>query len=83
MNVQYSKFLNKLYNINIANPVKLGLENINALYNLHGKPTHDIPIVHIAGTNGKGSVALKVAEVLRLSGLTTGIASSIFDSLRQ
>ena len=50
----------------------MGLENIIKMYDILQKPAYAIPTVHIAGTNGKGSVAVKIAEVLRLSGYRTG-----------
>lgn len=73
MNPKYSSYLQKLYQINVGNPVKLGLQNSIELYEALGKPTANTAIVHVAGTNGKGSVAIKVAETLRLSGYKTGI----------
>lgn len=33
-------------------------------------------VIHVAGTNGKGTVSLKVAEGLRLMGLRTGMFTS-------
>jgi len=35
-----------------------------------------IPFIHVAGTNGKGSVALKVAKILQHSGFKTGLYTS-------
>jgi dihydrofolate synthase/folylpolyglutamate synthase len=37
--------------------VKLGLENMRSLLRAAGDPHARLPVVHIAGTNGKGSVA--------------------------
>ena len=71
--IQYNSLLRKLYNINLLNPVKMGLDNANKLYKLFGEPVSDIPIVHVAGTNGKGSVALKIAQSLKLGGVRTGL----------
>ncbi len=39
-------------------------------------PLKGIPIVHITGTNGKGSVAVKIANSLTASGLRTGLYTS-------
>ena len=75
----YSSLLQKLYAINLGNPVKLGLENTLQLYKLLGKPTSQIPIIHVAGTNGKGSVCLKISEVLRQSGYKTGKFYTLYD----
>lgn len=56
--------------------MKLGLENIrNMLIDL-GNPHLQIPTIHIAGTNGKGSVASIIAKTLEKSGYKTGINTS-------
>ncbi|GMI01369.1 hypothetical protein TrLO_g1141 [Triparma laevis f. longispina] len=49
-------------------------ENENST-NATSAKTHNngIGIIHIAGTNGKGSVSYKIAESLRLSGYKTGL----------
>ena len=69
----YNTLLKKLYNINLLNPVKMGLDNARSLYKLFDNPMNNIPIVHVAGTNGKGSVALKVANCLKIGGVKTGL----------
>lgn len=56
--------------------IRLGLENIRELARRLGNPQHAFPSVHIAGTNGKGSVAAMVEGALRLSGLRTGLFTS-------
>lgn len=70
---KYSSILTQLYRINMYNPVKMGLDNTMTLYEHIGKPLDKIKVIHVAGTNGKGSVSLKVAECLRNSGLKTGL----------
>jgi len=52
--------------------IKLGLDNIRVLLAALGNPEHAWPSIHIAGTNGKGSVAAMVERALRASGLRTG-----------
>lgn len=69
----YTELLRELYQINMYHPVKLGLQNMERLYDLLERPLDDIPIVHITGTNGKGSVALKLARSLSARGLKTGL----------
>ena len=71
--MMYNSLLRKLYNINQLHPVKMGLTNAKLLYKLFGDPVDGIPIVHVAGTNGKGSVSLKIAECLKLGGVRTGL----------
>ncbi len=41
-----------------------------------GNPHLAFPSIHIAGTNGKGSVALKMAKALQFSGLKVGLFTS-------
>ncbi|TAF50146.1 MAG: bifunctional folylpolyglutamate synthase/dihydrofolate synthase [Oscillatoriales cyanobacterium] len=43
-----------------------------ALLDRLGNPHHRIPIVHVAGTNGKGSVCAAIASVLRAAGYRVG-----------
>lgn len=51
----------------------MGLDNARNLYKLFDEPVKNIPIIHVAGTNGKGSVALKLATCLKLGGVQTGL----------
>lgn len=69
----YPDLIRQLYKINMYNQVKLGLDNMIALNDKLGSPMTGIPIVHITGTNGKGSVAYKIARSLSNSGLRTGL----------
>ena len=69
----YTKALRQLYAMNEKNPVKLGLATSRKLYELLGMPLDQMLVVHVGGTNGKGSVSLKTAEVLRRGGLNTGL----------
>ncbi|MFK8183312.1 MAG: folylpolyglutamate synthase/dihydrofolate synthase family protein [Phormidesmis sp.] len=52
--------------------VDLGLERIEALLASMGNPHHNVPIIHVAGTNGKGSVCAYLASVLTAAGYRTG-----------
>lgn len=56
--------------------IKLGLENIRALCRALGDPQERFPAVHVAGTNGKGSVAAMLDAVLRGHGFRTGLYTS-------
>ena len=55
---------------------KFGLENISIVAAALGNPHLDIPCVHIAGTNGKGSTAAMLESILRAAGLRTGLYTS-------
>jgi dihydrofolate synthase/folylpolyglutamate synthase len=59
-----------------ASGIKLGLQNISALLDVLGQPHKNYAVVHIAGTNGKGSVAAGLAEILRRAGYRTGLFTS-------
>ena len=52
--------------------IKFGLENIRAILRAMGQPQNAYSSVHIAGTNGKGSVTAMVDSVLIAAGVHTG-----------
>jgi dihydrofolate synthase/folylpolyglutamate synthase len=52
------------------------LSNITALCKALGDPQHAAPVVHITGTNGKGSTAQMISRLLVASGLTVGTYTS-------
>ncbi|MDZ7316854.1 MAG: hypothetical protein ONB24_12070, partial [candidate division KSB1 bacterium] len=54
--VTYSEALNFL-DSRISLGWKLGLESMNAMLAELGRPQDNVQFIHIAGTNGKGSVA--------------------------
>ena len=56
--------------------MRLGLERIEALLAALGHPEAALRIVHIGGTNGKGSVAALAAAILQAAGLRTGLYTS-------
>jgi len=56
--------------------VKPGLDRICTLLGLMVNPQDRYLSIHIAGTNGKGSVAAMVESILRASGLKTGLYTS-------
>ncbi len=55
---------------------KPGLHRIRALCSALGDPQKELRFVHIAGTNGKGSIACMTASVLRAAGYKTGLYTS-------
>jgi dihydrofolate synthase/folylpolyglutamate synthase len=56
--------------------IKLGLEAMRSFLNKVGFPERRLRFVHVAGTNGKGSICAAVAEVLRLAGYRVGVYTS-------
>lgn len=55
---------------------KLGLHNITELLSRLGDPQDNLKFIHIAGTNGKGSVAAMTASVLTEAGYRVGMFTS-------
>eukprot|EP00624_Nannochloropsis_granulata_P004651 evm.model.NODE_33125_length_11953_cov_21.521376.4 len=71
---RYETLVRKLYQVNLYCAAKLGLENIQALHQASGSPLKQVPnIIHVGGTNGKGSVAFKLAKALEYSHIRTGL----------
>ena len=55
---------------------KLGLENPRRLAEAVGRPQDRLRFVHVAGTNGKGSVCALLESVYRAAGYRTGMFTS-------
>jgi len=55
---------------------KADLNNTIAICEILGNPQHKIKTVHIAGTNGKGSVSHYIASILQENGYKTGLYTS-------
>ena len=55
---------------------KLGLDNVRNLLEKLGNPEQDLKIIHVAGTNGKGSVSAMLHSVLVAAGWRTGLYTS-------
>ena len=56
--------------------MKLGLESTEKLMELLGNPQDELNIIHVAGTNGKGSICSFIAKVLEKSGYKVGLFTS-------
>lgn len=56
--------------------IKPGLSMINALLRAAGDPCKELRIIHVAGTNGKGSVCAMLGGALSAAGLRTGVYTS-------
>ena len=54
----------------------LSLTSMRELMALLGDPQRDVPVIHITGTNGKGTVAAMVTSLLQAHGLTVGTYTS-------
>ncbi|MEO8206148.1 MAG: folylpolyglutamate synthase/dihydrofolate synthase family protein [Chthoniobacterales bacterium] len=56
--------------------IKLGLENVWRLLDVLGNPQDELKFIHVAGTNGKGSVCAMTESILRAAGYRTGLFTS-------
>ena len=52
------------------------LERITRLTSAMGDPQHTYPVIHVTGTNGKGSTSQMITRLLMASGLTVGTYTS-------
>lgn len=59
---------------------KPGFQRIEALTKALGNPEKDLNIIHVAGTNGKGSVCNETCNILEAAGYKTGLFSSPYVS---
>lgn len=57
---------------------RLGLERMTRLLELLGNPQETMKVIHVAGTNGKGSVCRYLYTVLQENGYKAGLYSSPF-----
>ena len=72
---KYQKALKEIFDLQVF-AIKLGLDNITAICSYLDNPQEAYPVIHIAGTNGKGSTAFYLAQLLQAHGLKTGLYTS-------
>lgn len=58
--------------------IRLGLDNIKKLLDLLGNPQENLKIVHVAGTNGKGSTCSFISSILQEFDYKVGLYTSPF-----
>ena len=56
--------------------INLGLDRISSILDFLGKPQDNLKCIHVAGTNGKGSVCAIIASILNCAGIKTGLYTS-------
>ena len=73
----YPDSVSFLYTLgNEIKTAKLGLDAMRALMRELGNPQDKLRIIHVAGTNGKGSTCAMIEAGLRFSGFKTGLYTS-------
>jgi dihydrofolate synthase/folylpolyglutamate synthase len=75
VNTAYSAAIDWLFGTQYRG-VKLGLENVRTLLKALGEPQNALRFIHVAGTNGKGSVCAMVDSICRTAGIKTGLFTS-------
>ena len=77
--MEYKEALDYIHSLGVFGS-RPGLERIRELCRRLGDPQEKIKFIHIAGTNGKGSVCAMLSSVLRRSGLKVGLYTSPYIS---
>ncbi len=73
--MNYQETLAYLYGLERFGMV-FGLENISSLVQVLGNPHRDLKVIHVGGTNGKGSVSAMMASILQEDGYKVGLYTS-------
>lgn len=73
--MSYSESIQFLYDLQLFG-AKFGLENTRKLAALAGNPQDRLRFIHVAGTNGKGSVCAMLESIYRTAGLRVGLFTS-------
>lgn len=71
----YQKCLDRIYKLGRFG-IKLELDTILNILKFLNNPQKNYHVVHIAGTNGKGSTATYIASILQQTGLKVGVYTS-------
>ena len=71
----YKNCLNSMYSLRRFG-IKLGLTTIKNILSALGNPQNNYSCIHVAGTNGKGSVASALACILQKAGYKVGLFTS-------
>ena len=73
--MDYEEAIEYLYNLKIYG-MSLGLERIEYLLKVLGSPHKELKAIHVAGTNGKGSVCAFLSSILHSAGYKVGLFTS-------
>jgi dihydrofolate synthase/folylpolyglutamate synthase len=73
--ISYKQCLQTMYGLRRFG-IKLGLATIKKILKGLDNPQENYACIHVAGTNGKGSVASALASILKFAGYKTGLFTS-------
>ena len=73
--MDYDKAIKFLYSRELFG-IKLGLSNIRKLLKKLGNPHKELKVIHVAGTNGKGSCCAMISSILQEQGYKVGMYTS-------
>jgi dihydrofolate synthase / folylpolyglutamate synthase len=73
--MRYEDAIKFIYNLELFG-IKMGLDNITRFLDHLGNPQNSFKTIHVAGTNGKGSVSSLMFSVLCRAGYKTGVFTS-------
>ena len=74
--MNYNQTINQIYSLTGSEHkghFNLSLKNIKLLLKKLGNPEKQLKVIHVAGTNGKGSVCAMLSSILKESGYKTGM----------
>ncbi|MGB0744249.1 MAG: bifunctional folylpolyglutamate synthase/dihydrofolate synthase [Opitutales bacterium] len=75
MDVNFSETRDYLFSLKNRGS-KFGIDRMRAFVEALGHPERSYPVIHVAGTNGKGSVCAMLEALYRDNGYKTGLFSS-------
>lgn len=75
MTKSFEATLKYLYDLQFFG-MKLGLDNTRSLLEYLENPQHSFPVIHVAGTNGKGSTCAMLDAIFHAAGYKTGLYTS-------
>ena len=74
--MDYNSVIRYLYSLERKKGSRLGLENIKNLLKKINNPEKSLKVIHVAGTNGKGSVCAMISSMLQEAGYKVGMYTS-------
>lgn len=83
---QFQRYITK-WGLTVRQTIDLDGDRMTSLLHVLGSPERSVPVIHIGGTNGKGSTGAFIDELLRAHGETVALFTSpalidVHDQLR-